>query len=45
VAEFGHQALDAYKLGFTHPKSGKRLEFVKEMPSLMSSLAASLEKI
>jgi len=43
VAEFGHQALDAYKLGFTHPKTGLRLEFVKEMPSLMSSLAASLE--
>ena len=45
VAEFGHQALDAYKLGFTHPKTGHRLEFVKEMPSLMSSLAASLEHV
>ena len=43
VAEFGHQALDAYKLGFTHPKTGQRLEFVKEMPSFMSNLAASLE--
>jgi len=45
VAALGHQALDAYKLGFEHPKSGRRLEFVKDLPSFMSSLAASLELI
>jgi 23S rRNA pseudouridine1911/1915/1917 synthase len=45
VAALGHQALDAYRLGFTHPRTGERLEFVKEMPSFMSSLAATLEGI
>jgi 23S rRNA pseudouridine1911/1915/1917 synthase len=45
VAALGHQALDAYKLGFEHPKTGKRLEFVKEMPSFMSSLAITLDLI
>jgi 23S rRNA pseudouridine1911/1915/1917 synthase len=45
VTEFGHQALDAYRLGFTHPRTGERLEFVKEMPSFMNNLAASLERV
>jgi 23S rRNA pseudouridine1911/1915/1917 synthase len=45
VTALGHQALDAYRLGFTHPRTGERLEFVKEMPSFMSSLAATLELI
>jgi 23S rRNA pseudouridine1911/1915/1917 synthase len=45
IAAFGHQALDAYRLGFEHPATGKRLDFVKEMPSSMSSLASCLEAV
>ena len=45
VAALGHQALDAYRLGFVHPATGKSLEFVKEMPSFMSKLAACLKSI
>jgi 23S rRNA pseudouridine1911/1915/1917 synthase len=45
IATFGHQALDACRLGFEHPASGQRLDFVKEMPSSMSSLATCLETV
>ena len=41
----GRHALDAYRLGFEHPATGERLEFVKEMPSFMSSLASCLEAV
>jgi 23S rRNA pseudouridine1911/1915/1917 synthase len=45
VEALGRHALDAYRLGFEHPATGERLEFVKEMPSFMSSLAACLEAV
>ena len=45
IAAFGHQALDAWRLGFEHPATGARLDFVKKMPSSMSSLATCLETV
>jgi len=41
-AETRH-ALDAAVLGFTHPATGERLNFAKELPPFMSRLARSLE--
>jgi 23S rRNA pseudouridine1911/1915/1917 synthase len=43
VAALGRHALDAAVLGFTHPATGERLNFAKELPPFMSRLARSLE--
>ena len=45
VAALGRQALDAYLLGFVHPKSGERLRFEKDFPSDIKVLVSSLEEI
>lgn len=39
------QALDAYLLGFTHPATGERLNFCKNLPSDIKLLKVSLEKL
>ena len=38
----GRQALHAYRLAFTHPASGKRMEFVSELPADMAGLRGAL---
>ena len=45
LAALGRQALDACLLGFTHPKSGKRLRFEKDFPRDIKALVSSLEEI
>ena len=45
VDALGHQALDACRLGFTHPATGERLDFVKDSPSFMNMLERCLEDI
>ena len=40
---FGRQALHAYRLGFTHPRSGKSLQFETEIPRDLKELIALLE--
>jgi 23S rRNA pseudouridine1911/1915/1917 synthase len=45
IAAVGHQALDAYRLGFVHPATGRHLDFAKDSPSFMSTLERCLENI
>ncbi len=45
VIGLGHQALDAYQLGFDHPTTGQRLDFVKDSPSFMNMLERCLEDV
>ena len=45
IAALGRQALHAATLGFRHPESGKTLTFKSELPSDISRLKDSLEKI
>jgi 23S rRNA pseudouridine1911/1915/1917 synthase len=45
VLALARQALDAYRLGFDHPATGRRLEFAKDLPFSLSSLAECLEAI
>jgi 23S rRNA pseudouridine1911/1915/1917 synthase len=42
VEKMGRFFLHAEKLSFTHPETGERLEFVKEMPEELSSLVRQL---
>ena len=39
----GRQALHAAELGFTHPKSGKQLHFVSDLPADMATLVTLLK--
>jgi len=43
AAEFGRQALHAFKLGFVHPASGKTLTFEAPLPDDMSELISLFE--
>lgn len=43
LAERGRQFLHAAHLGFTHPVSGKRLEFQSELPADLKEIVLSLE--
>jgi 23S rRNA pseudouridine1911/1915/1917 synthase len=43
VAAFPRQALHARELGFTHPATGERLDFVSPLPPDLVVLTASLE--
>lgn len=43
IDALGGQALHAYSLSFTHPRTNERMEFITEMPSGMKSLADFLE--
>ncbi len=45
VAALGHQALDAFRLGFDHPATGERLDFVKDLPLFITTLERCLEDI
>ena len=42
--EFKRQALHAERLVFTHPKSGKRVEFTAKIPSDLAGLLGVLDK-
>jgi 23S rRNA pseudouridine1911/1915/1917 synthase len=42
--EFGRQALHAARLEFTHPASGRRVEFVSPLPEDMDRLVRALRK-
>ncbi len=42
LRRLGRQALHARELGFRHPESGERLQFVSEIPSEMAALIDSL---
>jgi 23S rRNA pseudouridine1911/1915/1917 synthase len=43
LAEKGRQFLHAAHLGFTHPATGKRLEFHSELPADLREIVLSLE--
>lgn len=43
VDRFERQALDAYKLGFDHPRTGERLRFEKKLPNDINGLIGILE--
>ncbi|MEQ8356285.1 MAG: RluA family pseudouridine synthase [Kiloniellaceae bacterium] len=45
LATLGRQALHARTLGFRHPVSGDALQFRSELPSDLSSLISSLERL
>ncbi|HLI13608.1 MAG TPA: RluA family pseudouridine synthase [Alphaproteobacteria bacterium] len=45
LAALGRQALDAYRLGFTHPTTGERLHFEKDFPRDINRLKNSLERL
>jgi 23S rRNA pseudouridine1911/1915/1917 synthase len=44
LAAFGRQALHAERLTFTHPKSGKRVEFTAPIPPDLAGLLGVLDK-
>lgn len=44
VRAFRRQALHAHLLGFTHPRTGKRLRFERDPPSDFQALEAALKK-
>ncbi|MDO9382430.1 MAG: RluA family pseudouridine synthase [Hyphomicrobiaceae bacterium] len=41
----GRQALHAAELGFTHPKSGKQMHFISDLPADMAGLVTSLQGV
>jgi 23S rRNA pseudouridine1911/1915/1917 synthase len=45
VDRFERQALDAYKLGFDHPRTDDRLRFEKKLPSDINELICILEMV
>lgn len=45
LSGFRRQALDAYVLGFTHPRNAERLRFEKKISNDISELISSLESI
>ena len=44
VERMGRQALHAHRLGFTHPRTGERVEFVSPLPDDMRDVLAWLRK-
>jgi 23S rRNA pseudouridine1911/1915/1917 synthase len=44
LLDFPRQALHAARLGFAHPRTGKRLDFATEPPPDMADLIASLDR-
>jgi 23S rRNA pseudouridine1911/1915/1917 synthase len=44
LAAFDRQALHAERLTFTHPKSGKRVEFKAPIPPDLAGLLGVLDK-
>ena len=40
--ELSGQALHCYRLGFSHPSSGKFMEFTAEMPEILDKILADL---
>jgi 23S rRNA pseudouridine1911/1915/1917 synthase len=44
VKRMNRQALHAYKLGFIHPKTGKKLQFVSPMPKDIKEVLEWLRK-
>ncbi len=45
VEGFGRQALDAYVLGFLHPRTGEALKFEKKLPHDFNTLVTTLESV
>jgi 23S rRNA pseudouridine1911/1915/1917 synthase len=45
LAALGRQALDAYRLGFSHPKSAERLIFEKKFAIDIMRLKHNLEEV
>ena len=45
IGQFGRQALDAYLLGFLHPRTSQALKFEKKLPHDFSDLISTLESV
>jgi len=45
LLDFPRQALHAARLGFTHPRTGRRLAFATDPPPDMAELIASLDRV
>jgi len=44
IKELGRPALHAWRLGFTHPESGERMEFIAPLPGDMEKLIEALRR-
>jgi 23S rRNA pseudouridine1911/1915/1917 synthase len=44
MKKMGRQALHAHRLGFTHPRTGERIQFVAPIPEDMSNVLSFLRK-